>query len=251
MTNLTCIIIDDEAAGRIVIRELLWRFHPDVNVLGEASNMDEAFREIRAKKPDFVFLDIQMPGGSGFDLLKRFASVDFEIIFVTSFEKYAINAIRTSALDYLLKPVDINDLKNSIEKVKKAREQKINNQPLIVNLLNNMDSTDTEKKMVVHHLDKVKLLKLSDVVCLEAESNYSHIYTTEGQRFTPARVLKEFEEFLSDQSCFLRINKSVIVNLDYVTEYSKGEPCILHLSNGKEYEIGRRKKAEMMERIKR
>jgi len=161
MNKLSCIIIDDEPSGRIVLKELLVKFCPNVEVLGEAENIIEAYAEIKKKNPDFILLDIQMPGGNGFELLKKFEVIDFEVVFTTSYEKYAISAIKFSALDYLLKPVDVPDLLASIEKVKKTREEKQNNQPLIVNLLNNLDETNTEKKLALHHQDKVKLLNLS------------------------------------------------------------------------------------------
>jgi two-component system LytT family response regulator len=248
---ISCIIIDDEASGRIVLKELLSKFHKDIHIAGEAGTIEDAYREITSKKPDLIFLDIQMPGGNGFELLKKFPVIDFEVIFVTSYEKYAINAIRFNALDYLLKPIDVPDLKNSIEKMKKLKKEQTDRQPLMLNLLNNIDASDAEKKIAVHHLDKVKFIKLSDVICFEAESNYTHIHTTGNERFTPARLLKDFEEYLAEHDNFIRINKSVIVNLDHLTEYSKGEPCFIYMKNGKEYEISRRKKTEMAERMKK
>jgi two-component system, LytTR family, response regulator len=250
MNKINCILIDDEAGGRIVLSELLGKFCPDVNILAEAANIKDGYSLINEKKPDFIFLDIQMPGGSGFELLKQFKQIDFDVIFVTSFDQYAINAIKFSALDYLLKPVDIEDLLQSVEKVRKRKAEKEKPQEWVINLLNNLDETKTEKKIVIHHQDKVKLLKLSDIVCFEAESNYTHIFTNDDQKYTPARLLKDFEEFLEKHENFMRISKKAIVNLDYITEYSKGEPYILFLKNGKEYEIGRRKKTELMGRVR-
>ena len=141
-----------------------------------------------------------MPGGIGFDLLKKFNVINFEVIFTTSYEKYAINAIKFSALDYLLKPIDLQDLKTSVEKIKKVKQSKTDRQPLMVNLLNNIDESNSEKKIAIHHQDKVKFINLSDVICFEAESNYTHIHTREGDRFTPARLLKDFEG-ASDEQC--------------------------------------------------
>lgn len=248
--KISCVIVDDEASGRIVLKELLNKFHPEIQVIGEADSAENGFKEISALKPDLVFLDIQMPGGNGFDLLKKFNNIAFKIIFVTSYQQYAISAFKFNALDYLLKPIDIEELNNSIQKVKQAITKEENLQPMVLNLLNNMDTVSSEKKIAVHHQDKVKFLMLTEVICLEAESNYTHIYSSDNQRYTPARVLKDFEEYLAELPNFIRINKSVIVNLDYLSEYSKGEPCFLYLKNGKEYEIGRRKKAELMERLK-
>ncbi|MGZ3864466.1 MAG: LytR/AlgR family response regulator transcription factor [Bacteroidia bacterium] len=250
MTEINCILIDDEAAGRIVLTELLAKFCPDVNIVGEAANITEAYNLIKEKKPDFVFLDIQMPGGSGFELLKQFDKIEFDVIFVTSYDQYAINAIKFSALDYLLKPVEIEGLIDSVEKVRKRKIEKERANEWIITLIDNLDEKNKNKKIAIHHQDRVKFLQLTDIVCLEAESNYTHIFTNDGQRYTPARVLKDFEEFLENHQSFIRVNKKAIVNLDYVTEYSKSEPHILFMKNGKEYEIGRRKRTEIAGRMR-
>jgi two-component system LytT family response regulator len=251
MTKINCIIVDDEAPGRIVLRELLTRFCPSVEILDEAENITDAYEKITRISPDLVLLDIQMPGGNGFELLKKFEKINFDIIFVTSFDKYAINAIKFSPLDYLLKPVDIKDLKESIVRVEERKKNKSSSGEWMMQLVNNMNGHASEKKMAFHHRDKVKLVKVSEIVCLEAESNYTHVHTCDDQKYTPARVLKDFEEYFTGLGNFFRISKSVIVNMDYVTGYSKGEPCMVSLKNGKEYEIGRRKKTELMERVKR
>jgi two-component system, LytTR family, response regulator len=251
MNKISCVIIDDEVSGRIVLQELLQKFHPDIRIAGEAGNVSDAYSAILEHKPDFIFLDIQMPGGNGFELLKKFEKISFEIIFVTGFEKYAMNAIKFSALDYLLKPVDIAELGQSIEKLRTRLDSRKNSEPLIVNLVQNLESPSGSKRIAVHHQDKVKFLPLSEIICIVAESNYSHVYMKDGQKYTPARLLRDFEDFLSPHENFLRINKSVIVNLDEVTGYSKGEPCFLYTSDGKDYEIGRRKKSEVMERLKK
>jgi two-component system, LytTR family, response regulator len=249
--NLSCVIIDDEPSGRIVLKELLKKFFPGIVIRGEASDVSEAEKEIISAKPDFIFLDVQMPGGNGFELLKRFHKIDFEVVFVTSYEKYAIDAIRFSALDYILKPVEIADFKNCIERIRKLKADKLNSQPLIVNLLKNIDSEGDEKNIAIHHKDKVKLIRLKEISHIEAAGNYTNVYISSGQKYTPARLLRDFEDFLEDHSNFVRISKSVILNLDYVSEYSKGEPCILYLKNGSEYEVSRRKKTEIIEKLKK
>jgi len=250
MNKIKCIIIDDEPSGIIVLRELLSLYCSNVKVVCEAENSEVAFQKITEHKPDFILLDIQMPGETGFDLLKRFDKIDFDIIFVTSYDKYAINAIKFSALDYLLKPVEVHELCSAIEKVKVRKFQKKEKEQLVINLLNNLDKKIMDKKMAIHHFDKVKFLNLSDIVCFEAESNYTSIYTIAEEKYTPARVLKDFECFLKDHKIFMRINKSVIINLEYIKEYSKGEPCILYLKNGREFEISRRKKTELSEKVR-
>src|SRR4051812_47628005 len=122
--SITALLVDDEESSRIVLRNLLSDFFPEITIAGEASNVEDAYVIAREKQPELVFLDIQMPRSSGFTLLKKFQEVPFEVIFVTSYDKYAINAIRFSALDYLLKPVEVADLKNAIARVKKSIIQK-------------------------------------------------------------------------------------------------------------------------------
>lgn len=249
--NLKCIIVDDELPGRIVVRELLAAHCRNVEMAGEAGDIREALELIAVHHPDFIILDIQMPGGGGFELLKKLPRVDFDVIFVTSYDKYAISAIKFSALDYLLKPVDIDELKEAIEKVKIRKELRTEKNSLVINLLNNLDQEKEQKKIALHHQHHVKLVNLSDVLYLNAESNYTHVITRNKEKFTSARTLKDFEVFLGDDKRFMRINKSEIVNLDYIVEYSKGEPCIAYLSNGMEIEISRRRKTELMSKLKK
>ncbi len=247
MNKLKCILIDDEPSGRIVLKELLTKYCPGVQIADEAASVTEAYEKISSLQPDFIFLDIQMPGGNGFDLLKKFDEINFDTIFVTSYDKYAITAIKFSALDYLLKPVDISDLVSSVEKVKSRKNSAGHPGNLVVNLLNNIDDTVNEKKLAIHHTDKVKFLKLSDIVCFEAANNYTCIFTADDQKYTAPRVLKDFEDFLPEQKNFIRLNKGVIVNVTYIQHYSKGEPCVISLKNKQEYEISRRRKIELKE----
>lgn len=234
MNKITCVIVDDEEPGRIVLRELLFLYCQNVEIKGEAANMEDAFTLINECRPEIVFLDIQMPKGTGFDLLKKFSMIDFEVVFTTSFDQYAIEAIKMNALDYLLKPIDTEELLAAVEKVNKRK----------------IGEKLQGGKVVIHHKDRVKLVNVSEIVCLEADSSYTHIYTNDGQKYTPAHLLKSYADLLENNADFVRISRSVIVNLKYLKEYSKGEPCILYLSNNQSYEISRRRKGELMSRLK-
>jgi two-component system LytT family response regulator len=234
MTKISCIIVDDEDSGRIVMRELLALCAPDVEIRGEADNINDAYKLIREQRPDMVFLDIQMPRGNGFELIRKFQAIDFAVVFTTSFDKYAIEAIKINALDYLLKPVDTDELLAAIEKVKKLT----------------LSKGKDNKKIVIHHKDRVKLINISEVVCFEAENSYTYVYTNDGQKYMPAQLLKGYEQFLETNEDFMRINRGVIINRNYITEYSKGDPCIVFLSNGSSYEISRRKKGELIGKLK-
>ncbi len=245
MNKLNCVIIDDEIAGRIVLKELLNFYFENITILGEAKNISEGYELITNSKPDLVFLDIQMPGGDGFELLKKFDAIDFEVIFVTSHDKYAINAIKFSALDFLLKPVDVEELKSSIEKVLNKKKLIDQTSLLISNLLQNINSEAEDKKLAVHVLDKVKLLDIKDIICIEASGTYSDIYYSDSVKYTTPKLLKVLEEFLEENENFIRVSKSAVINVKHVVNYSKGDICILTMRNDKQYEVSRRRKQEI------
>ena len=159
--TISAIIVDDEKNSRQVLKSLLDKFIPEVLVVGMASNVDEAYDLVNRLHPQLILLDIQMPGGSGFKLLKQWEELPFEVIFVTSFDQYAINAIKYSALDYILKPVKVDDLRFAIKKAVKSITDKTTKQQQIVALMANMDSQANEKRVAVHVHDKVKLLNVN------------------------------------------------------------------------------------------
>lgn len=191
-----------------------------------------------------------MPKSNGFSLLKKYDRVPFEVIFVTSYDKYAINAIKFSALDYLLKPVEIPDLKIAIDKAITAIELKENRDTLMINLLHNLESDVSERKIAVHSNDKVKMISEFNIIYIEADGRYCHIYTNTNEKYTTARYLQDFEEYFSENSSFIRINKTFIINAKHIKEYSKGEPFIITMMNHEIFEVARRKKAEVLKLLK-
>lgn len=249
-SKLTAILVDDENSSREVLKDLLESFFTEVELLGEADNVDAAYELVKAKQPQLVFLDIQMPKQSGFNLLKKFEEIPFEVIFVTSFDKYAINAIKFSALDYLLKPVEVKDLREAISKAKRRIEQKNKSSVQVINLLGSIDEAK-ERKVVVHEGDSVRLLKESEIVSIDADGRYCNIITTANEKFITAKYVKDFEEYLGENSELVRIHKGCMINSRHIKEYSKGDPCVIEMTNGKTYEVARRKKVEILERVKR
>jgi two-component system LytT family response regulator len=248
--KLSAILVDDESHCREVLKDLLESFFPEIELVGEAENVENAYRLISAECPELVFLDIQMSRQSGFNLLKKFDEVPFEVIFVTSYDRYAINAIKFSALDYLLKPVEVKDLGEAIQKAKKSIERKNKTSVQIINLLGSMDQ-DKERQVAVHAGENVKLLKPSDIIYIEADGRYSVITTVENERHVTAKLLREFEEYFGHESELVRIHRSCMINSEHIREYSKGEPCVIKMSNNKQFEVARRKKVEILETIKR
>lgn len=248
-TKIKSIIVDDEANSRKVLATLLIKFCPLIELVGEAEDVDSAYDLITSLKPDLVFLDIQMPTGSGFQLLKKFENLPFEVIFVTSFDRYAITAIKFSVLDYLLKPVEVNDLQEAVKKAGKKILENTTSQEQILTLLNNIDESNLEKKINVHVNGKVMIVKASSICIIDADSRYCHITTNTGEKFAVTKTLKEVEEFLATNPVFVRINKNAIININSIHHYSKGEPCIIELRDGRAFEVSRRKKNEVLSRL--
>jgi two-component system LytT family response regulator len=248
--KITAILVDDESNSRVVLRSLLERFSTEIELLGEAANVEDAYKLIIAKKPQLVFLDIQMPRANGFALLQKFEEVPFEVIFVTSYDKYAINAIKFSALDYLLKPVEVVDLKEAIKKAVNSIAHKNNNRTLVINLLRNLESKPQQHKIAVHVAESVKLLDENRIAYIEADGSYCQITLSTNERYTTAKYLKDFEDYFGEESSFVRIHKSCLINTKYIKAYSKGEPCIIEMTDGKNFEVARRKKQEVLEKLK-
>jgi two-component system LytT family response regulator len=250
-TKITALLIDDEENARVVLRNLLNDFFSEIDVIGEASNVDEAYSIIKERSPDLVFLDIQMPRSTGFTLLKKFEEVPFDVVFVTSYDKYAINAIKFSALDYLLKPVEVADLRDAVHKAKRSIALKEKKSIQIINLLHNIGEEGGDKKVAVHSGESVKLLGGNTICYIEAEGSYCNITTTDGGRYTTAKFLKDFEEYFGGNSDFVRIHKSCMLNVKHIKQYNKGEPCIIEMTNGQTFEVARRKKQEVLEKLKK
>lgn len=243
-------IVDDEEDSRIVLRELLGHFHQDIEIIGEASDVEQAWQGITQTYPRVVFLDIQMPGASGFDLLRKFEHIPFDVVFVTGHDKYALQAIKFSALDYLLKPIDTAELEKVVTKIRRNLDNRQNYQQQLDNALEQVGNLDLEKKIAVHQNDRVRLLPLPSILFMTGERNYTLIHTGQDERFTSSRNLGEFEEMLSSHNAFMRISKSCIINLNYVLSYTKGKDCMLTLTGGHTFDISVRKKQEFLERIK-
>lgn len=248
--TIKSIIIDDEKNSREVLSKLILKRHPEIEIIGEASNVDDAYYLCSKLKPQLVFLDIQMPRANGFNLLKKFDNIPFETIFVTSFDQYAITAIKFNALDYLLKPVEVSELKNAIEKAVKNISTKVNQQPQVVNLINSLETNLEDKKFAIHSGENVKIIKGNDVVVIRGEGRYSHLTLINGDTFAMSKNLKEFEDYFGEKSNFIRISKTFMINTYFIKEYSKGDPFIIKMMDSQTFEVSRRKKPDVLLKLK-
>jgi two-component system LytT family response regulator len=245
--KINAILVDDEKNSRDVLKALLIKFCPEIVITGEASSVKEASLLVAAHKPDLVFLDVQMPMGNGFSLLQQYNPVPFSVIFVTSYDHYALNAIKFSAIDYILKPVEVADLKLAVSKAL-ALKMEVNH--YIVHLLNNIDEQTAEKNIPLHVNGKVKFINTSDITHIEADGSYANVFCNK-EKLVSSKSLKDFEEFLDQNPHFVRINKSIIINVWYIKEYSKGENFIITLKTGDVFESSRRRKLSVLESLKK
>ncbi|MFT3793111.1 LytR/AlgR family response regulator transcription factor [Flavobacterium sp.] len=247
--KIKVLLVDDEKDSREVMAKLLSHYFSEIEIVGQANSAEAAYASIVELKPDLVFLDIQMPKANGFSLLKRFAEIPFEVIFVTSFDQYAVNAIKFSALDYLLKPVEIADLREAVAKAIKIIGKKQSSSLQVINLLHGLEDNVQEKKIAVHAGDKVRFIPSGEVVYIEADGRYCRIFTKSVETYVTAKYLKDFEAYFGDDSAFVRISKTYLLNTAHIESYSKGDPCIIQMVTGNCFEASRRKKQEVLEKL--
>jgi two-component system LytT family response regulator len=250
MTRTTTILVDDEPRGLTSLRKLLEINCPGVEVIGLASSAEEAREQIMALRPQLLFIDIAMPGKNGFDLLKDLGEIEFEIIFVTAHNSYAVQAFHFSAVDYLLKPVDEELLLEAVKRAQRRIDEKTSGQH-IQTLMHNILQKDTPHKMklCIPSVKGFQVIDIQDIIYCEASSNYTNIHFTNRPFICASRPIHEYEELLGD-SGFARIHKSYVINLEHVKEYMRGEGGSVMLSNGKELEVSRRKKEDFFKKMK-
>lgn len=246
MRKIRAIVVDDEESARDVLSNLLARFCPEVELLQKCSNVESAVKAINEHQPDVVFLDIEMPNYAGYEIVRFFDEVRFEIIFVTAYDSYALRAFEVSAVDYLLKPVDVERLKQAVAKVQQTADLKQLAQRY--SLLGNALQTNELKSIVVAERGYQEIIQLSDIVAIEAQESYSYIHTSSGKKYTASKHLKHFERIFEDQSTFLRVHKSWIINKTMVVNYSKTELTI-NLETGISAKLSKYKKTEFEEAV--
>ncbi|MES2796862.1 MAG: LytTR family DNA-binding domain-containing protein [Bacteroidota bacterium] len=242
---IKAILVDDEVHCLDTLSILLNDYCPDVQVMECCMSAKQGLISIEKNKPALVFLDIEMPIMNGFELLEQFIEIPFAIIFTTSYDQYAIKAIRFSALDYLLKPIDPKELISAISKVKLQKNLPIPEQfhMLMAHLLNKEGGFS---KIAIPTLEGFELIALEEVVRCEADDNYVHIFLKNKTKITACRTLKEIEEQLQNFSSFIRVHHSYIVNLNEVNKYVRGEGGYLIMSDGTTVNVSRSRKEALM-----
>jgi two-component system LytT family response regulator len=242
------VLIDDETDSVRVLQKLLDKYCPQVEVVGTAEGVETALAVIQATRPDLLFLDIEMTQGNAFDLLNQLRPLTFQVIFVTAFDNYAIRAFKYSAVDYLLKPVDIDELAGAVERVVQRSQQKnIVNQ--MQAFLDNMGTFSlAQQKMAVPTVDGLIFINLKEVVRLEAKSSYTQIILENGNVVTATRTIKDYEDILPE-ALFCRIHNSHIINLFKIEKYNKGRGGYVTLEDGTTIEVASRRRQEFLRRL--
>jgi two-component system, LytTR family, response regulator len=244
---INAIIIDDELKSCQNLERLLLDFCQDVTIKASCQTVEEGVKAITENKPDVVFLDIQMKGETGFDLLSRIEQIDFEIIFATAYSEYAIKAFRFSAIDYLLKPIDIDDLKKAVDRVRQKKSTNMGGR--IEQLMANLKPTSPQQyKIAIPSSDGLVFVKMSDILYCEASSNYTTFFTVDQKKYIVSRTLKEYEDMLADHN-FCRIHNSFLVNMNEIKKYIRGEGGQVVMSNDKVLDVSKRKKESFLKKI--
>lgn len=243
------IIIDDEFNAREFLEKLLHRSFPDkFLVLAKCESVDEAVTVIEKYNPELVFLDVQMPNKNGFELFKEIKNINFEVIFTTAHSEFAIDAIKCSALDYLLKPINTIDLFETIKKYD-SKLNKASQQSKLMLLLENIDTGSAEFKKIAFPTESgFELIKTNAILYCEADSNYCTICCLDGRKITLSKTLKYVEELLPS-SIFQRIHKSYLVNLNYVNRFNKTNELLVELTNGESLPVSVRQKEDFINAI--
>jgi two-component system LytT family response regulator len=244
------VIIDDEAHCVQRLRDMLAACCSEkIALIGTFASADEGIRGITELQPQLVFLDVQMPGKSGFDMLKSLHQINFRIIFTTAYEKYALQAFKFSALDYLLKPVDPVELFTAVNKASTANPRADETGKMEVLLHNLLQIHDQSKKISVPTTDGFIFLRVSDIIRCQANINYTTIFLKGKRKLMVAKTLKEFEEMLGQYN-FFRVHNSHLVNLICIESYQKGKGGSLVMSDGAEIEVSVRRKDTLLKRLK-
>ncbi len=239
--QLKAIIVDDEESARNILFNLLQLYNSELKIVSVCENVEQAVSAIHLHQPDVVFLDIEMPNYSGLELVSFFKEINFEIIFITAYQQFAVKAFEISAFDYLLKPIEITRLDHTIKNLlsKKSKDKNALNYEVLKESLNQKNV----QKMIVNHLGNQKAVLLSDVIAIEANEAYSVIHDNNGMQYTMSKNLKHFETILADNKEFMRVHKSWIVNHHHILNYSNAEYTIF-LNNKIEAKLSKYKKAE-------
>ena len=245
--SISVVIVDDEERAGDALKLMLEKFVPEVTQIAVCTDARQAAEFITQRKPEIVFLDIKMPHLSGFDVLQQMRNQDFKVIFTTAFNEFAIKAIRFSAFDYLLKPVDVEELINTVNRFTEQQKEASKQTVLLQNMLNNMQDTAANFRLAIPFKEGVHFIRPAEILYCEGVSNYTRFHMEDGKQYLTSKTLGEYEDLLEPYN-FIRSHKSYIVNKNAIG-YIDSDGFIV-LKNGARIEISKRRKAEVMKLMK-
>ncbi|MEO5501015.1 MAG: LytTR family DNA-binding domain-containing protein [Ginsengibacter sp.] len=245
---LTVIIVDDEESNVSSLKEKIIRHCTGLNIVALCYNAADAIKAIDSLQPDVVFLDIEMPVMNGFLLLQNLNFKNFELIFTTAYDHYAIKAIRYSALDYLVKPIEIEELKTAVARAAEKRINLTSGRQLEILLENLPSRKNSFQKIAIPTTDGLQFIKINDILYLEASTNYTHVILADSKKFVVCQTLKYFEDILPTDT-FIRIHNSYIINKNFAEKYIRGEGGQVVLTNGITLDVSKRKKTDFLKAI--
>ncbi|WP_298792046.1 LytR/AlgR family response regulator transcription factor [uncultured Allomuricauda sp.] len=248
--TLKVVIVEDEKHSREILKSLLEEFCKDVQVIATASSVDEAVKVLSVYSPDIVFLDIELQSGVGFEILEQIKEPSFEIIFTTAFEKYAVKAIKFSSLDYLLKPIALDELQKSIEKARVKMDTNVYRQQLDTLLQSLSRESSKQEKICLATTAGMEFIAIDDIVLCKADGSYTSFVLKSKNSLLVSKHLKEYENLLADQ-LFMRVHNSYLINLREVKKYIKSDGGYIIMSNDMHVSLSPRKKDDLIEAMKR
>lgn len=245
---IKAIIVDDELGARESLSKMLEKNCSSVQIVAKADSMLSAYEAIINLHPDLVFLDIEMPNGNAFDLLEKIKEIDFDIIFTTAYDHYAIKAIKFSAIDYILKPIDPEELLQAVKRYEEKSGQKNMLDKKFKTLLNNLKPENKLKKVGIPDGDGLIFINLADIIRCDSDGNYTFFILTSGKKIVASRTLGEYEQLFADDN-FFRIHRSHLINLQHVKKYLKGEGGYVIMSDNSQVEVSRRNKNDFLQKL--
>jgi len=245
---IKAVIIEDEKKSRDALSHLLVKYCSDVHITGSAESVKHGIEVVRTVKPELIFLDVMLPDGSGFDVLEKIRDLQFDVIFTTALEKFAIKAIKYSALDYLLKPIDVIELKTAVKKVEE-RKNILSGQNLNSLLENVKNADDNFSRITFPTGSAFEIVAVKEIIRCEASDNYTNVFLTGDRKFVVTGTLKHYEELLPEKD-FVRVHHSHLINMNHVLRFLKEEGGFAVLSDGSKVEISRRKKEDFLKKLK-
>ncbi len=245
---IRAIIIDDESRSLKLLINLLSDYCKEVEIIGTANNVKEGYDLIQNKMPDVLFLDIEMQRETGFDLLLKFNEIPFDIIFTTAFQQYALQAIKFSALDYLLKPIDVEELKLALAKVAKNKYRNELSQKFDT-LINNLKHPKSEQiQLALPSSDGLTIVQIQDIIYLRSDRQYTLFQLKSGEKIVTSKNLGEYEDLLLEHN-FFRVHHSALINLNEIKKYVRGDGGLVLMSNGESIEVSKRKKEHFLKQF--